>query len=138
MNGRRNFIKGFGVLSAVLAGTSVARTANAATAMASSNLHDDNSSVHCEAIDHLAPSGRANLTLVSDNTPPAPPAIASFGDGNISMDFYPKGYGQTMLCVGSSSFAPPKEQNSVALSVGKDNRLWIQVDGQWRRIALEG
>jgi hypothetical protein len=28
-------------------------------------------------------------------------------------------------------------KNSVAMTVGKDNRLWIQVGGEWKRLALE-
>jgi hypothetical protein len=36
-------------------------------------------------------------------------------------------------------FAPMnvEYENKVAMSVGKDNRLWIQVDGQWRRVSLD-
>ena len=29
------------------------------------------------------------------------------------------------------------KQNSVLLTVGKDNRLWIKVDDKWERVAIE-
>ena len=28
--------------------------------------------------------------------------------------------------------------NKVEFGVGKDNRLWVSTDGQWKRVALEG
>jgi hypothetical protein len=28
-------------------------------------------------------------------------------------------------------------ENRVEMSVGKDNRLWIKVDGKWHRVAIE-
>lgn len=28
-------------------------------------------------------------------------------------------------------------ENRVEMSVGKDNRLWIRVDGKWHRVAIE-
>ncbi len=31
----------------------------------------------------------------------------------------------------------PEYQNKVNMAVGKDNRLWIQVDNKWQRVALE-
>lgn len=36
----------------------------------------------------------------------------------------------------SLNFINPK--NSVSLSVGKDNRLWIRVGDEWKRVAIEG
>lgn len=32
---------------------------------------------------------------------------------------------------------PPTTTHSVEMAVGKDNRLWIKVDDEWRRVALE-
>jgi hypothetical protein len=31
----------------------------------------------------------------------------------------------------------PTTTNEVSLSVGKDNRLWIKVNGEWKRVALD-
>lgn len=31
----------------------------------------------------------------------------------------------------------PEYQNKVNMAVGRDNRLWIQVDNKWQRVALE-
>lgn len=138
VNGRRGFIKGFGVLSVLFAGSAVANKSANAAVLDSAVVPVGDSSASCEAIDHLAPSGRNNLTIISDNAPPAPPVAYGSGDANVDMRFHPKGAGQLMMCVGGIPAPSRSEQNAVSLSVGKDNRLWAKIDGQWRRVALEG
>ncbi len=70
-----------------------------------------------EDLSHLAPESPTTLVLQGGvkKQEPSPPS----GNG-----FY---------------LAPTNVEytNKVAMSVGKDNRLWIQVDGQWRRVALD-
>lgn len=41
--------------------------------------------------------------------------------------------------VGNGFYIIPTQeyQNKVEMSVGKDNRLWIKVDNQWKRVALD-
>ncbi len=34
-------------------------------------------------------------------------------------------------------WSPPTTTHSVEMSVGKDNRLWLKVGDEWRRVALE-
>ena len=76
-----------------------------------------------EDIRHLAPLSSTTLMLTADNRTAEekqkenPPMI---GNG-----FY------------IQPMEPHKETNKVTMSVGKDNRLWIQVDGQWRIVALD-
>ena len=76
-----------------------------------------------EDIRHLAPQSPTTLMLTADNRTAEekqkenPPMI---GNG-----FY------------TQPMEPNKETNNVSMSVGKDNRLWIKVDGQWRRVALD-
>jgi hypothetical protein len=69
----------------------------------------------------LAPTSSSNLTLTADNRPQEAMRINSDGAWGIGV-----------------SAPQPEHQNRVAMSVGKDNRLWLQVDGEWRRVALEG
>lgn len=145
-NQRRGFLKGFGLLSAIAAGAATHHLANTGASMA---VRDPVDPVLQPPVDisHLAPLGKVNLTLTADNAPaPVPPPVY---DTNIGMQFMPKGYGTPtlvfggpssthtqVLSIGSSGVVPDK--NNVKMSVGKDNRLWIEVDGQWRRVALEG
>jgi hypothetical protein len=69
-----------------------------------------------EDISHLAPESPTTLVLQGNPKPVESPPTQGGG-------FY---------------ITPSQEyQNKVAMSVGKDNRLWIQVDGQWRRVALD-
>ena len=34
-------------------------------------------------------------------------------------------------------WSPPTTTHSVEMAVGKDNRLWLKVGDEWRRVALE-
>ena len=131
MNDRRKFVRNFGLLGAVLSGMGVAevgRRGFEASARAGSpgDVGSDNSPVD---ISHLQPNNKTTLSIYADNTPPKP------------ITYTPSGYTVT-LGQGSQAYVVKsmpnfEEQNKVNLSVGKDNRLWIEVDGKWRRVALE-
>ena len=152
VHARRGFLKGFGLLSAVVAGAATHHLANTGTSVA---VRDPVNPVIEPPVDitHLAPLGKVNLTLSADNSPPPPPppiTNVQYYPGNIGMDFTPKGSGQTYMFASSGSTMTQQvltvgpgthvqeDKNNVKMSVGKDNRLWIEVDGQWRRVALEG
>jgi hypothetical protein len=49
--------------------------------------------------------------------------------------------GQNTKPTGSNSlsyiYSNNQYENRVEMSVGKDNRLWIKVDGKWHRVAVE-
>jgi hypothetical protein len=93
-----------------------------------------------EDIVHLAPLGKINLQLTADNTPPPPPPVES-----IKIHKNEDGSWITTTTVGSSYSYPSilnngckETDNTVIMSVGKDNRLWIKVGDTWRRVALDG
>lgn len=139
MNGRRGFIKGFGLLSAVIAGGTAAQTANAATTLGSPVLSGDNSSAVGEAIDHLAPrDGATALTITGDNRPPEPPKPIVFAESDSYVMTCTTSMSTPFLIGGSSTPHTPNDLNSVTMAVGKDDRLWIKVGDSWKRVAIEG
>ena len=117
-NTRRGFLKGFGLLSAVAAGASVRSITEADSAGV--DLRNSASPVLSTTVDQsLEPTTSMHLALMADNRPREAMRIDSNG----------------MMCMNVGNEQP---NNVVKMSVGKDNRLWIQVDDQWRRVALEG
>lgn len=111
MSERRSFLKGAGIISAFVVG--------AASYKQVKEIANEN-----KDISHLAPpSGATSLQINgSYGPPPKPEPIQQLGVGS------------------QFTFAPinTKTTHKVAMTVGKDNRLWIQVGDEWRRVALEG
>ena len=134
MNGRRSFIKGFGLFGALGAGYGAALLQDRATQMAGPSLPDANSTTVAEDISHLAPLGSTPLVLTANNNPPPPPPTTSitFSDGYITT-----GSSYIISPALSMNGVSAPNQNNVKMSVGKDDRLWIEVDGKWRRVALD-
>jgi hypothetical protein len=134
MNGRRSFIKGFGLFGALGAGYGAALLQDRATQMAGPSLPDANSTTVAEDISHLAPLGSTPLILTANNNPPPPPPPTSitFSDGYITT-----GSSYIISPALSMNGVSAPNQNNVKMSVGKDDRLWIEVDGKWRRVALD-
>ena len=134
VNARRGFLKGFGLLSAVAAGVATSHLANTST---SSAVRDPANPVLVPPVDQaLAPLGLVNLTLTADNTPPPPPPPVTYGNGMYLISNGASNSYQPILSLGTGNMSDTTK-NNVKMSVGKDNRLWIEVDGQWRRVALE-
>lgn len=136
LNVRRNFLKGVSLLGVAAGGFLAAQNSFAntppPTPIGSSPVGERDIGP-VEDIAHLAPIGKTTLQLSADNTPPPPPSPAP--TGSLSVDGY--------TVIGSSypsilSDGYKETDNKVTLSVGKDNRLWIQVNGTWRRVALDG
>jgi hypothetical protein len=103
--------------------------------MAGPSLPDANSTTVAEDISHLAPLGSTTLVLTANNKPPPPPPPPSpitFGDGYIAT-----GSSYIISPALSMNGVSTPNQNNVKISVGKDDRLWIEVGGKWRRVALE-
>ena len=127
-NRRRSFIKGIGLFGALGAGYATAALQDRAAEVAGPSIPDANSSTAAEDISHLAPLGTTTLVLTANNEPPPPP---TFGDGYVIGSSY---ISSPVLSMNGDTF-PGK--NNVKMSVGKDDRLWIEVDGKWRRVALD-
>ncbi len=115
---RRKFMKGAGILGSVLGGM-------AATKVVIENHYHETKQVSVdppkEDISHLAPIDSVQtLQLQVNNDPP---------EMNERSRLTPSGF----------MFTPtPQYTNKVAMSVGKDNRLWIKVGDEWKRVSLEG
>ena len=72
-----------------------------------------------EDISHLAPTtnGHGVLSINASYTDEPPATVRG-------LDAY-------------TFYTLPKTTHSVEMTVGKDNRLWIKVGDEWRRVALE-
>jgi hypothetical protein len=105
---RRKFFKGFGVLGAVVAGATAVKVTVEETKKTT------------EDISHLAPEPNTTLMLTGDNRTPEEK--------------------QAMMSPPSNGFMlyqQPQVTNQVSLAVGKDNRLWIKIDEQWKRVSVD-
>lgn len=106
---RRSFLKGFGLFGALTAGAALGATPVVV------QVKEEEKPV--EDISHLAPESPTTLIL----------------QGGVKKQ-------HQELSQGNGFYIAPTNveyENRVAMSVGKDNRLWIQVDGKWRRVALD-
>ena len=113
MTARRNFLKGVGIASAFVAGVAAYKQVKDIA---------DNS----KDIGHLAPPDNAHtihFTGAYGEAPKPAPVHENFSIGSSS--YYINGYNSEVT-------------HKVAMTVGKDNRLWIKVGDEWRRVALEG
>lgn len=130
MNDRRRFVRNFGLLGAVLAGMgSRELAAEPKSVLPVPDLPSPSSdNVACD-ISSLQPDNTTSIVLSADNTG-SHRLYSSPNSYTISA-----GYGSSAYLVAPS---PPPVTNQVRMSVGKDNRLWIEVDGSWKRVVLEG
>lgn len=154
VNGRRGFLKGFGLAGAILGGASggyiaatreVANVASTPLPPVGSNTNDGAVVHPAPDIAHLAPKeGATALVITGDNRPPPPPApVQSWSAYNVPNTL--NGYtmscsttAQSTLMIGASNPCPDSERNKVAMAVGKDDRLWIRVGDSWKRVVVEG
>ena len=126
MKNRRNFLRGAGLLSTLVAGvyTGMTTASNTAPTITPEVKEAD--------ISHLAPAhtNTNNLMLTANNNPPKPVEKSE-------ICFSPSPY--AVVGIGNSSvMCPPEDMNRVKMSVGKDNRLWLYVDDKWKRVVIEG
>lgn len=80
-----------------------------------------------EDISHLAPPENATtiqFTGAYGKQPEPQPVSATCGTATCGNSFYINGFNQ-------------ETTHKVSMSVGLDNRLWIKVGDEWRRVALE-
>lgn len=156
INGRRGFLKGFGLGGVILGGAvgGYHAVTREVVALANSSVSTGNgANVNSAAlpgtpdISHLAPKdGISALTLTGDNRPPPPPpppapiVRTALGDSSVYSLCSSSVYPSTVLSVGAynMSSCPNDEMNRVSMAVGKDDRLWIKVGEQWKRVVVEG
>lgn len=105
---RRKFFKGAGLLGAVVAGATTVKIAVEEIKKPS------------EDISHLAPEPNTTLMLTGDNRSPAEKQVNAIPPSN---GFY--------------VMSMPQVTNQVSLAVGKDDRLWIKVNEQWKRVSVD-
>ena len=109
MNARRNFLKGVGITSAFVAGVAAYKQVKDIA----NNSKD---------ISHLAPPSNASTLQITGSYGKAPKPEPNLGN---------------VYCFADSDWYS-KVTHKVAMTVGKDDRLWIKVGDEWRRVALEG
>ncbi len=109
---RRKFLSGVGIFGTIVAG---------AVAPVAVHIHEKNKDTKPEDISHLAPESSSTLMLTADNR-------------TAEEKYKNNPYKDSPFMVGGIDH---KETNRVSMSVGKDDRLWIKIGDQWRRVALD-
>ena len=110
MNTRREFFRKAGIVGAAIAAP-IATT----VVVAMPETKKEN-----EDISHLKPEGNSNLVLVLKgglSQKPIAPELGADGFALTGFEF--------------------THNNKVEMSVGKDDRLWIKVGDEWKRVAVE-
>lgn len=108
MNDRRNFIRGFGLFGAVMAGAATAKVV----------IEEKKPEV--QDISHLAPDNPTTLVLQGQKIK------------REEKEYYDV-HGNRLYMMHTN----PEFENKVHLSVGKDDRLWIKVGEKWLRVAVD-
>ena len=146
MNGRRNFVKGFGLLSAVLAGGAAVSAQSSDAVLGSPVVPDPDLTPVSPAIDPSIVSkleeDSTSLSLTrtyGELAPPEPqPAYDGYFIGNST------GYTEAMrltasggLMIGNNNkkFVPGTEkQVNVKMVPGPDGELYLNLNGKWKRV----
>ena len=111
MNQRRNFLKGVGIAGAFVAGVAAYKQVK--------DIAENSKDIR-----HLAPPTGASTLQLTGSYGEAPKPVFS-SNPFVSSTYYVGGF-------------TSETTNKVSMTVGKDNRLWIYVGDEWRRVALEG
>jgi hypothetical protein len=112
---RRSFLKGFGLLGVVVASATAPQVMANTTPVVITKSKED--------LSHLAPETNTTMTLTADNR-----------TAEEKEQERKKLYGDSPYVFVGTNYT---ETHRVNMSVGKDNRLWLQVNGEWHRVALE-
>jgi hypothetical protein len=148
VNGRRGFLKGFGIGGVVLGGAAsgylaatreIANVASASVPAGGGNPTNVGVVPAAPDIAHLAPKANAtSLVITGDNRPPPPPAPIPACNNGYTFTVPPTMNASISISGNYTQQCPSNELNKVAMAVGKDDRLWIKVGDQWKRVVLEG
>lgn len=118
---RRKFLRNGGLLGLIIAGggTTAANAASIIPTPSKNQANDDAS--------QFAPPDNATTIQINGSYANTRERMRIDADGNIGIN------------VSSPYvFRPVSETtHSVAMTVGKDNRLWLKVGDKWKRVALE-
>ena len=151
-NGRRGFVKGFGLFSAVLAGAAVVRAESAAPQLGNSVVPVPTSSAVSKAIDPAIislieeqASNHLQLTHTYGEIAPPPPPLPSSLNGSVLISDWTTGSSASFLQINANGgvniggknkqFVPGTENEvSVKMVVGPDGELYLKVRDQWKRI----
>lgn len=110
MSARRGFLKGVWIAGAA-----------ATVALVAKQTQYELSKPEVEDITHLSPEGQvSNITISADNRT---------AEQKKKED--PSIYSSRI------SIWQPQVTNTVSMSVGKDNRLWIKINDVWKRVAID-
>jgi hypothetical protein len=160
-NGRRGFVKGFGLFSAMLAGAAVVRAESAAPQLGNSVVPIPNSSAVSEAVDPAIISlieeqatNHLQLTHTYGDIAPPPPPVERMrfcSDGSVLVSNWATGGTATTWATPSflqinanggvniggknKPFVPGTENEvSVKMVVGPDGELYLKMKDQWKRV----
>ena len=151
-NGRRGFVKGFGLFSAVLAGAAVVRAESAAPQLGNSVVPVPTSSAVSKAIDPAIislieeqASNHLQLTHTYGEIAPPPPPLPSSLNGSVLVSDWTTGSSASFLQINANGgvniggknkqFVPGTENEvSVKMVVGPDGELYLKVKDQWKRV----
>ena len=151
-NGRRGFVKGFGLFSAVLAGAAVVRAESAAPQLGNSVVPVPTSANVGKAIDPAIislieeqASNHLQLTHTYGEIAPPPPPLPSSLNGSVLVSDWTTGSSASFLQINANGgvniggknkqFIPGTENEvSVKMVVGPDGELYLKVRDQWKRI----
>jgi hypothetical protein len=117
---RRGFLKNFGLLGVVVAGASAALANNQPIVVPAPTP----APTQPKDFAHLAPSDDVSgiLSLYSDNRSREEKETEYNNSQTHGVIFVTNDF---------------KSTNKVHMTVGKDNRLWIKFDDEWKRVALD-
>ena len=143
---------GFGLFSAVLAGAAVVRAESAAPQLGNSVVPVPTSSAVSKAIDPAIislieeqASNHLQLTHTYGEIAPPPPPLPSSLNGSVLISDWTTGSSASFLQINANGgvniggknkqFVPGTENEvSVKMVVGPDGELYLNVNGQWKRI----
>ena len=129
---RRKFIRGTGLigglLGGVLAGKEVIERIHTKETVVKEMLP---APVDIADVD-MQPVGNTILALKGNSKPPETVVQERFRLGPSGL-----GIGGSSMVFNTATIVPTEYDLEVGLSVGRDKRLWVKIDGEWRRVALD-
>lgn len=143
-NKRRNFLKGFGIIGAFAAGAAapvVVRHVKETKVVTAPTPQIDKDVL--ATLEEQAPPTLTLQATYGEVAPPPPPPTyngmymvgSDMGIGNSQERMRLCSDGSTMMLFNQKKFVPGTEkQHKVALVPGPDGHLYIQINGEWKRI----